>query len=157
MVPFLELGVGFNPEITGRENIFLNGKILGMTKKYLWSKYDKIIVFSEIGNFIDLQIMNYSSGMIVRLAFSIAMQAKAVIYLMDEVLAVGDGAFQQKSLGKMEDLLTSVATIVFISHNLASVQKYCKRVIYLKQRQVVFDGDTKEAARLYNEELALYN
>jgi ABC-type polysaccharide/polyol phosphate transport system ATPase subunit len=113
VVPFLELGVGFNPDLTGKENIFLNGTILGMSKKYLWSKYDEIVDFSEIREFIDLQTKNYSSGMLIRLAFSVAIQAKADIYLMDEVLAVGDAGFQKKSLAKMEEMLRSGATVVF--------------------------------------------
>lgn len=153
-VPFLELGVGFNPELTGRENIFLNGTILGMSKKYLWSKYDEIVAFSEIGDFIDLQIKNYSSGMVIRLAFSIAIQAKADILIMDEVLSVGDGAFQKKSLAKMEELLSSGITVVLVSHGMENVLKYCNRVMVMEKGQKVFDGDTKEGVGMYNKMLA---
>jgi ABC-2 type transport system ATP-binding protein len=149
-VPFLELGVGFNPELTGRENIFLNGTILGMSKKYLWSKYDEIVAFSEIGDFIDLQIKNYSSGMVIRLAFSIAIQAKADIFIMDEVLSVGDGAFQKKSLAKMEDLLKSGVTVVFVSHSMENVIKYCNRTIVLDKGVLLFDGLSRDAIDLYN-------
>ena len=155
VVPFLELGVGFNPELSGKENIFLNGTILGMSKKFLWSKYDEIVEFSEIGEFIDLQVKNYSSGMMIRLAFSIAMQAKADIYIMDEVLAVGDGAFQKKSLAKMESLLQSGATIVYVSHSMATIKKYCSRVLVLEHGKKVFDGSVEEGIKLYEGMLAV--
>lgn len=155
VIPFLELGVGFNPELSGRENIFLNGTILGMSKKSLWKKYDEIVEFSEIGQFIDLPIKNYSSGMVIRLAFSIAIQARAEIYLMDEVLAVGDGAFQKKSLNKMEELLNSGATILFVSHTMASIEKYCKRVIYLKNGLVAYDGEIRQGVDMYLNDLAV--
>jgi ABC-2 type transport system ATP-binding protein len=154
-VPFLELGVGFNPELSGKENIFLNGTILGMSKKYLWSKYDEIVAFSEIGDFIDLQTKNYSSGMVIRLAFSIAIQAKAEIYLMDEVLSVGDGAFQKKSLAKMEELLLSGATIVFVSHGMDNIRKYCNRVMVMEHGSKVFDGAVEEGVALYEKMLAI--
>jgi ABC-2 type transport system ATP-binding protein len=154
-VPFLELGVGFNPELSGKENIFLNGTILGMSKKYLWSKYDEIVAFSEIGEFIDLQVKNYSSGMMIRLAFSIAMQAKADIYIMDEVLAVGDGAFQKKSLAKMESLLKSGATIVYVSHSMETIRKYCNRVIVMERGKMVYDGSVEEGVKLYEGMLAI--
>jgi ABC-2 type transport system ATP-binding protein len=154
-VPFLELGVGFNPELSGKENIFLNGTILGMSKKYLWEKYDEIVAFSEIGDFIDLQVKNYSSGMMIRLAFSIAMQAKADIYIMDEVLAVGDGAFQKKSLAKMEELLKSGATIVYVSHSMDTIKKYCSRVLVMEHGKKVFDGSVKGGVKLYEQMLAV--
>lgn len=148
-VPFLELGVGFNPELSGKENIFLNGTILGMSKKFLWSKYDEIVEFSEIGEFIDLQVKNYSTGMMIRLAFSIAMQAKADIYIMDEVLSVGDGAFQKKSLAKMESLLKSGATIVYVTHSMVTIKKYCNRVMILEHGKKVFDGRVEEGIKIY--------
>jgi ABC-2 type transport system ATP-binding protein len=150
-VPFLELGVGFNPELTGRENIFLNGTILGMTKKYLWSKYDEIVDFSEIGEFIDLQVKNYSSGMYIRLAFSVAIQAQADIYLMDEVLSVGDAGFQKKSLAKMESLITSGATVIFVTHGMDSIRKYCNRVILLDQGKIKHNGDVEQGIAMYNQ------
>lgn len=155
IVPFLELGVGFNPELTGKENVFLNGTILGMTKKYLWSKYDEIVDFSEIKDFMDLQVKRYSSGMIIRLAFSIAVQAKADIYLMDEVLSVGDAGFQLKSLAKMEELISSGATIVFVSHGMGNIQKYCNRVIYLKDGNIHYNGDVAKAVKLYEEDIGI--
>ena len=149
VVPFLELGVGFNPELTGRENIFLNGTILGMSKKYLWSKFDEIVDFSEIGEFIDLQTKNYSSGMMIRLAFSVAIQTKADIYLMDEVLSVGDAGFQKKSLAKMEELLSSGATIVFVTHGMGNIRTYCNRVILLDHGQIIHDGGIEEGIAKY--------
>lgn len=149
LVPFLELGVGFNPELTGRENIYLNGIILGMTRKYVESKFDEIVDFAEIRDFIDLQVKNYSSGMIIRLAFAIAVEAKADIYLLDEILSVGDAAFQKKSLEKMLGLLTNGATGILVSHNIRHVKRYCNRVILLKNGEVVYDGPTDEGVDMY--------
>lgn len=151
LIPFLELGVGFNPELTGRENIFLNGIILGMTKKYMEEKFDEIVKFAEIGEFIDLQVKNYSSGMIVRLAFSIAMEARADVYLLDEILSVGDASFQKKSLEKMLGLLNSGATALLVSHNIEDVKKYCNKVIFIEKGEVKFSGDVEEGAKLYQE------
>lgn len=149
LVPFLELGVGFNPELTGRENIFLNGTILGMSKKYLWSKFDEIVDFAEIRDFLDLQVKNYSSGMLMRLAFSVAVQAKADIYLLDEILAVGDAGFQLKSLNKMQELLSSGATAVLVSHSIADIKKYCTRTILMNNGKMLFDGNVQEAVDMY--------
>lgn len=155
MVPFLELGVGFNMELTGRENIFLNGIILGMTKKYMEEKFDEIVAFSEIGDFIDLQVKNYSSGMIVRLAFAIAVEARADIYLLDEILSVGDAAFQKKSLQKMLGLLSDGATGIFVSHSISDVRKYCNRVIMMENGKVVFDGPTIEGIEKYADKMGV--
>lgn len=149
LVPFLELGVGFNPELTGRENIYLNGIILGMTRKYVESKFNEIVDFAEIRDFIDLQVKNYSSGMIIRLAFAIAVEAKADIYLLDEILSVGDAAFQKKSLEKMLGLLTNGATGILVSHNIRHVKRYCNRVILLKNGEIVYDGPTDEGVDMY--------
>jgi ABC-type polysaccharide/polyol phosphate transport system ATPase subunit len=143
LVPFLELGVGFNPELSGRENVFLNGVILGMTHKHMERKFDEIVDFADIREFIDLQVKNYSSGMVMRLAFSIAIQAKADIYLLDEILAVGDVGFQEKSLAKMQELLMNGATVVLVSHSMSDVSKYCDRVIVVEHGKVVHDGDVK--------------
>lgn len=155
LVPFLELGVGFNPELTGKENVFLNGTILGMNKKYLWSKYDEIVDFAGIKDFMDLQVKNYSSGMLMRLAFSVAVQAKADIYLLDEILAVGDAAFQKKSLTKMEELLKSGATVVLVSHSISDIKKYCDRVILLEKGSLIFDGNTQEGTEIYEKMMAV--
>jgi len=142
LVPFLELGVGFNTELTGRENIFLNGTILGMTYEFMESKMDEIIEFAELEKFIDMQTKNYSSGMMMRLAFSVAAQVKADIYLLDEVLGVGDAGFQEKSLKKMKELLSGGSTVLYVSHSAASIKEHCDRVIYLQNSHKVFDGDT---------------
>ncbi|MCA9380080.1 ABC transporter ATP-binding protein [Candidatus Dojkabacteria bacterium] len=155
LVPFLELGVGFNPELTGRENIYLNGIILGMTRKYVESKFDEIVDFAEIRDFIDLQVKNYSSGMVIRLAFAIAVEARADIYLLDEVLSVGDAGFQKKSLEKMLSLLSNGATGILVSHNINDVKKYCNRVILLKKGEVVFDGPTDEGIKIFESQMGL--
>lgn len=155
LVPFLELGVGFNPELTGRENIYLNGIILGMTRKYVESKFDEIVDFAEIRDFIDLQVKNYSSGMVIRLAFAIAVEARADIYLLDEVLSVGDAGFQKKSLEKMLGLLSNGATGILVSHNIHDVKKYCNRVILLKKGEVVYDGPTYEGIKMFESQMGL--
>lgn len=155
LVPFLELGVGFNPELTGRENIFLNGIILGMTKKYVESKFDEIVDFAEIRDFIDLQVKNYSSGMVMRLAFAVAMEAKADIYLLDEVLSVGDVGFKKKSLEKMLELLSNGSTGILVSHSINDVRDHCSRVIMLKEGSVVYDGPTKEGLEKYEDFMGL--
>lgn len=155
LVPFLELGVGFNPELTGRENIYLNGIILGMTRKYVESKFDEIVDFAEIRDFIDLQVKNYSSGMVIRLAFAIAVEARADIYLLDEVLSVGDAGFQKKSLEKMLGLLSNGATGILVSHNIHDVKKYCNRVILLKKGEVVYDGQTYEGIKMFESQMGL--
>jgi ABC-2 type transport system ATP-binding protein len=149
LVPFLELGVGFNPELSGRENVFLNGAILGMAHKHLKEKFQEIVDFAGIEEFIDLQVKNYSSGMVMRLAFSIAVQAKADIYLLDEILAVGDVGFQEKSLAKMQDLLSNGATVVLVSHATSDIERYCDRVILVEHGSVVHDGDVKEGVQKY--------
>lgn len=155
LVPFLELGVGFNHELTGRENIYLNGIILGMTRKYVESKFDEIVDFAEIRDFIDLQVKNYSSGMVIRLAFAIAVEARADIYLLDEVLSVGDAGFQKKSLEKMLGLLTDGATGILVSHNIKDVKKYCNRVVLLKNGEVVYDGSTKEGVEIFESQMGV--
>jgi len=153
LVPFLELGVGFNPELTGRENIYLNGIILGMTRKYVESKFEQIVDFAEFRDFIDLQVKNYSSGMVIRLAFAIAMEARADIYLLDEILSVGDAAFQKKSLEKMLGLLTDGATGILVTHNIEDVKRYCNRVIMIQKGEVVYDGDVKGGVEKYENSL----
>lgn len=153
LVPFLELGVGFNPELTGRENIFLNGTILGMTRKFLEDKFDEIVDFAELREFIDVPVKNYSSGMTVRLAFSIAVQTKADIYLLDEVLAVGDMAFQKKSEKKMYDLINRGATVVFVSQDTGKIRQLADRAIYLKDHKIEAIGDPETVTRLYEDEI----
>lgn len=146
----LEVGTGFHGELTGRENIYMNGAILGMSKKEIASKIDDIIAFSECGEFIDTPVKRYSSGMYVKLAFSVAAHLDADIMVMDEVLAVGDMKFQQKCLGKMGDAANNEGkTVLYVSHNMNTIRQLCTRCIVLKKGQVVYDGDVEEAIRIY--------
>ena len=139
----LEVGTGFHPELTGRENVYLNGAILGMTKKEIDAKFDEIVEFAEMRQFIDTPVKRYSSGMYVKLAFSVAAHLDSEIMIMDEVLAVGDAKFQNKCLGKMSDEAgTGQRAILYVSHNMATIQRLCTRVIVLDHGKVVYDGDT---------------
>lgn len=144
----LEVGTGFHPELTGRENIFLNGAILGMSKTEIRCKLDEIIAFSEVEKFIDTPVKRYSSGMYVRLAFAVAAHLEPEILIVDEVLAVGDAAFQKKCLGKMEDIGRGGRTVLFVSHNLAAIQRLCSRTAWVDHgtvRQIGSSGDTVHA------------
>ena len=139
----LEVGTGFHPELTGRENVYLNGAILGMTKREIDAKFDEIVDFAEMRQFIDTPVKRYSSGMYVKLAFSVAAHLDSEIMIMDEVLAVGDAKFQNKCLGKMSDEAgTGQRAILYVSHNMATIQRLCTRVIVLDHGKVVYDGDT---------------
>ena len=148
----LEVGTGFHPDLTGRENIFLNGAILGMRKAEIGRKFDEIVCFSEVEEFIDTPVKHYSSGMYVRLAFSVAAHLEPEILIMDEVLAVGDAAFQQKCLDKMHDIRQQGRTIFFVSHNMSAVARLCKRVILLDRGSIRSDGP---AGAVVNEYLNL--
>jgi lipopolysaccharide transport system ATP-binding protein len=145
----IEVTAGFHPELTGRENVFLNGTILGMKKKEIESKYDEIVEFSGVSEFIDTPVKRYSSGMYSRLGFSVAAHMDPDILLVDEVLSVGDIAFQAKCARKMRELLKSGTTIILVSHHLAMVQSLCKRVILLEQGQIFRDGPVDEVVPLY--------
>ena len=145
----LEVGTGFHPELTGRENIYLNGTILGMRKQEIDRKFDEIIAFSEIEKFLDTPVKRYSSGMYVRLAFAVAAHLEPEILLVDEVLAVGDAAFQKKCLGKMGDVAKEGRTILFVSHNLAAVQALCSRSILLDSGKIVSEGETEKVITDY--------
>jgi lipopolysaccharide transport system ATP-binding protein len=145
----LEVGTGFHPELTGRENIFLYGAILGMRKAEIERKLDEIVAFAEIDKFLDTPVKHYSSGMYVRLAFSVAAHLEPEILLVDEVLAVGDMAFQRKCLGKMDDVAQEGRTVVFVSHNMGLLQQLCERGIYLQQGTVHTDGTIHEAVDAY--------
>ncbi|WKZ30425.1 MAG: ABC transporter ATP-binding protein [Candidatus Dojkabacteria bacterium] len=149
VVPFLELGVGFNPELTGRENIFLNGAILGMPRAYLTEKFDNIVAFAELERFIDLPIKNYSSGMQVRLAFSIAFMIEADIYLLDEVFSVGDQKFQAKSKKIFEDLKSNGKTLLLVSHSLDTIQNYCDQILFVNNGRVTFYSNVKDGIDAY--------
>lgn len=151
----LEVGTGFHPELTGRENIFLNGAILGMTKQEIKRKFDEIVDFAEIEKFLDTPVKRYSSGMYVRLAFAVAAHLEPEILLVDEVLAVGDVAFQKKCLGKMDDVVNQGGrTIVFVSHNMSAIQRLCPRTILLAKSRLVADGATDKVIEQYLEETA---
>jgi lipopolysaccharide transport system ATP-binding protein len=145
----LEVGTGFHPELTGRENIFLNGAILGMRKAEILAKFDEIVAFSEIERFLDTPVKRYSSGMFVRLAFSVAAHLDPEILVVDEVLAVGDMAFQKKCLGKMSEVSQGGRTVLFVSHNMAAVQNLCASAIVLDEGKLVFHGPSKEAIDSY--------
>lgn len=149
LTPFIELGVGFNPELTGRENIFLNGAILGLTTKEMEQKYDEIVEFAELERFMDQKLKNYSSGMQVRLAFSIAMQAHNGILLIDEVLAVGDAAFQRKCYNAFNDIKKSGKTVVLVTHDMGAVQEYCDRALMIEDGDIVAIGKPRELALRY--------
>lgn len=145
----LEVGTGFHPELSGRENIYLNGAILGMRKTEIENKFDEIVSFAGISAFLDTPVKRYSSGMYVRLAFSIAAHLDPEILIVDEVLAVGDVAFQKKCLGKMAEACGRTRTVIFVSHNLAAVESLCSRGIVLHRGKVVFDGGSKAAVKFY--------
>jgi lipopolysaccharide transport system ATP-binding protein len=145
----LEVGTGFHPELTGRENIFLNGAILGMKRAEIAARFDEIISFAGTEKFLDTPVKHYSSGMYMRLAFAIAAHLEPEILIVDEVLAVGDAEFQKKCLGKMGDISKSGRTILFVSHNMQAVTRLCKRVIFLQSGEIVKDGDAYEATSEY--------
>lgn len=145
----LEVGTGFHPELTGRENTYLNGAILGMRKQEVDRKFDGIVAFAGLDKFIDTPIKHYSSGMYVRLAFSVAAHLEPEILLVDEVLAVGDIEFQRKCLGKMEDVSSTGRTVVFISHNMGLIQTLCRRGIFLKEGRIMHDGPVEDAVNAY--------
>lgn len=149
----LEVGTGFHPELTGRENIYLNGTILGMTRAEIDRKLDAIVEFSGVKRFIDTPVKRYSSGMYVRLAFSVAAHLEPEILLVDEVLAVGDAAFQKKCLGKMETVSQEGRTVLFVSHNMASIAALCQRCIVLDNGKIIYDGETEDAIQQYFEML----
>lgn len=145
----LEVGTGFHPELTGRENIYLNGSILGMTRTEIRRQFDEIVAFSEIEKFLDTPVKRYSSGMYVRLAFAVAAHLEPEILVVDEVLAVGDAAFQKKCLGKMQDVSQGGRTVLFVSHHMAMIQNLCTRAIYLANGTVQQIGPTEEVVKTY--------
>jgi len=153
VVPLIELGAGFHPELSGKENIFLNGVILGMEEKYMVEKFSEIVSFSEIPmDFIFTPVKYYSSGMFMRLTFSVAVFSKPEILLVDEILAVGDIAFQKKCLDKMNEFKKQKVTIVFVSHSMEQVKNFCDKVIYLKEGRVEYEGEVEEGVKKYERE-----
>lgn len=149
VAPLLELGLGFHPELSGRENVMLNGLLMGLSRRRLNERYDEIVGFSEIGEFIEQPVRTYSSGMFMRLAFSVAVHVDADILLLDEVLAVGDERFQQKCLERLECELRSGRTAFFVSHNMDAVRKFCSRAVLLRQGEIVQEGSVDEVAAEY--------
>jgi lipopolysaccharide transport system ATP-binding protein len=150
LASLLEVGTGFHPELTGRENIFLNGAILGMSKVEIKKKFDEIVDFAEVEKFLDTPVKRYSSGMYVRLAFAVAAHLETEILLVDEVLAVGDMQFQKKCLGKMEDVSTSEGrTVLFVSHNLTAIQNLCSKAMYLHKGELIDFGKAHDAVEHY--------
>ncbi len=145
----LEVGTGFHPDLTGRENIYLSGAILGMRRAEIERKFDEIVAFSELEKFIETSVKWYSSGMYVRLAFSVAAHLEPEILMMDEVLAVGDAAFQQKCLDKMHQIRRQGRTILFVSHDMAAITRLCKRVVLLEKGEITFDGEPREVVKRY--------
>jgi ABC-2 type transport system ATP-binding protein len=154
LVPFVELGVGFHSELTGRENVYLNGALLGFSKREVDSIYEDIVSFAELENSMDQKLKNYSSGMQVRIAFSIATRAKADILLIDEVLAVGDAAFQRKCFDHFHGLKEKGTTIVFVTHDMRAVREFCDRVILLEGGRIAAEGGAEAIAEEYLEVVA---
>ncbi len=150
IVPMLELGSGFDMDLSGKENIFLNGAILGYSKAFLESKYDEILAFSELGDFIYSPIRNYSSGMLMRLAFSIATVVEPEILIVDEILAVGDENFQRKSRQRMMELMSGGTTVLFVSHDLQQIRDMCDRVVWLEGGNVKMFGKVDEVCDAYD-------
>ena len=149
IVPMLELGSGFDMDLNGRENIFLNGAILGYSEKFLKEKYEEIVAFSELDQFIETPIRNYSSGMLARLAFSVASVVKPEVLIVDEILAVGDAAFQEKSRARMLELMGGGTTVLFVSHSIEQIKEMCSRVIWLEHGKLKMIGNAEMLCNAY--------
>ncbi len=149
LVPFIELGVGFNPELTGRENVYLNGALLGFSHKEMDAMYEEIVQFAELEPFMDAKLKNYSSGMQVRLAFSIAIRAKGDILILDEVLAVGDAAFQEKCNKYFSSLKDSKQTVILVTHSMDNVRQFCNRAILIEKGKIATEGNPETVAKAY--------
>ena len=151
LTPFIELGIGFNPELTGRENVYLNGSILGLTKKQIDNLYDEIVDFAELHKFMDQKLKNYSSGMSVRLAFSIAIRAQNDLLLLDEVLAVGDINFQKKCFDYFQKLKSEKKTVIFVTHDMGAVKEYCNKAVLINDSRVIPTKDVNDVLEKYME------
>lgn len=149
IAPMLELGAGFDQDLTARENIFLNGAILGYSKEFLQRRFDDIVAFSELGEFIEQPVRTFSSGMMMRLAFSIATLVEPEVLIVDEILSVGDGHFQKKSEARMRELMSGGTTVLMVSHALKQIRDLCSRVIWLDHGKVIMDGATQEVCDAY--------
>jgi len=150
VVPMLELGSGFDFELTGRENIFLNGAILGYSERFLKDKYQEILEFSELGQFIDVPLRNYSSGMVMRLAFAVATMVNPDILIVDEILAVGDAPFQEKSKRRMMELMGGGTTVLFVSHNIQQVREMCDKAVWLEHGMIKMQGQAQDVCDAYD-------
>lgn len=153
--PMIELGAGFDSDLTAKENIYLNGAVLGYSKDFLESKLEEIIDFSELREFLNVPVRNFSSGMVARLAFSIATVVDPEILIVDEILSVGDIAFQQKSEAKMKSMITGGTTVLFVSHSIEQIKNLCDRVVWLEHGKVVKNGPAKEVCEEYKESMGL--
>jgi ABC-2 type transport system ATP-binding protein len=151
LVPFIELGVGFNPELTGRENVYLNGAMLGFSEDEISAMYDEIVEFAELERFMDQKLKNYSSGMQVRLAFSMATRADADILLIDEVLAVGDADFQRKCYDYFKSLKKNKKTVVFVSHDMDAIREFCDRALLIEKSEIIAEGKSRDVAKRYSQ------
>ncbi|MBQ8482511.1 MAG: ABC transporter ATP-binding protein [Alphaproteobacteria bacterium] len=149
IAPMLELGAGFDSELTGRENVFLNGAVLGYGKKFLTDKYDEIVAFAELEDFMEVPIRNYSSGMLARLAFSIATVVDPEVLIVDEILSVGDAAFQYKSRQKMESMIAGGTTVLFVSHATESIREICNKALWLEHGKMIMFGEAEEVCDQY--------
>ena len=149
LVSFIELGVGFKPELSGRENVYLNGALLGFSRKEVEAMYDDIVGFAELEKFMDQKLKNYSSGMKVRLAFSVAIRAKADVLILDEVLAVGDADFQKKCNDYFRTLIDDKKTVILVTHNMKAVRDFCNRAIVIEKGKICFEGEADVAADKY--------
>lgn len=149
--PMIELGAGFDMELTARENIYLNGAVLGYSKEFITQKFDEIVEFSELKDFLDVPVRNFSSGMTARLAFSIATIVDPEILIVDEILSVGDMAFQQKSEAKMKSMISGGTTVLFVSHSLSQIENICNRVVWLEHGKVIKTGEPKKICAEYAE------
>lgn len=150
VVSFIELGVGFKPELSGRENVYLNGALLGFSRKEIDAMYDDIVEFAELEKFMGQRLKNYSSGMKVRLAFSVAIRAKADILILDEVLAVGDAAFQKKCKDYFKTLKDEHKTVILVTHSMGNVKEFCNKAIVIEKGKIAFEGGAEEAAEAYD-------
>lgn len=151
IAPMLELGAGFDIELTARENVFLNGAVLGYSKEFLESKYEEIVEFSELQDFMEVPIRNFSSGMLARLAFAISTLVNPEILIVDEILSVGDLAFQKKSRDKMQSMIEGGTTVLFVSHSIGDIMKLCNKVLWIEHGNVVKFGETKQVCKEYIE------
>lgn len=153
VAPLIELGAGFDPEMTARENIFLNGCVLGHTKKYMQEHFDDIVEFAELKNFIDSPLKNFSSGMRARLGFAIATMVKPDILIVDEILAVGDIKFRQKCMERMDEMLSKGTTLIYVSHNISEVKRLCDHVLWINKGEQVMQGEVNEVCDAYMKEM----